>query len=171
LKRSTSHYPKARIPDKYPDNSNVLFIDRGGIFSGTTVLLSTIRTTIVLFLLILLTPLAHASITDTYSFASPTDTARFQSLTREVRCVVCQNQSINDSNAPLAIDLREKIYRMVLAKQSNDEIKSWLVKRYGEFILLQPRLNKLTLALWLFPVMALSFIFFALWRHHLKYKL
>jgi cytochrome c-type biogenesis protein CcmH len=105
---------------------------------------------------------AHAATEDTYSFTSSADAARFQALTSTIRCVVCQNQSINDSNAPLANDLREKVYRMVLAHQSDDEIKSWLVKRYGEFILLEPRFNKLTIMLWLFPLMGLILISFIL---------
>src|SRR5438477_3151938 len=95
-----------------------------------------------------------------YDFSSPVDTQRFQSLTQEIRCVVCQSQSIADSNAPLAKDLRNKVYEMVLEKKSNEEIKNYLAKRYGEFILLRPRLNKLTVALWVFPVLACFFVFF-----------
>ncbi len=89
------------------------------------------------------------------SFISIHDAKRFQALIKEIRCVVCQNQNIADSNAPLANDLREKIYKMVIAKRSNEEIKNYLVKRYGEFILLQPRLNKFTFLLWTFPFMGL----------------
>lgn len=85
--------------------------------------------------------------------------ARFQSLVKEIRCVVCQNQSIADSNAPLANDLREKIYLMVAEKKSNVEVKEYLAKRYGEFILLEPRFNKLTSLLWLFPFLGLTCVF------------
>lgn len=89
------------------------------------------------------------------TFSSPVDEQRFINLTKEVRCVVCQNQSIADSNAPLANDLRTKIQQMVLEQKSDVEIKNFLVKRYGEFILLRPRLNAATLLLWSFPFMGL----------------
>lgn len=102
---------------------------------------------------------------ETYPFTSNMDAVRFQSLTKEIRCVVCQNQNIADSNAPLANDLREKVYRMILDKQSNDEIKLYLTKRYGEYILLEPRLNKLTFLLWGFPIFGLFFILLILYRY------
>ncbi|OGT36056.1 MAG: hypothetical protein A3F11_05440 [Gammaproteobacteria bacterium RIFCSPHIGHO2_12_FULL_37_14] len=92
---------------------------------------------------------------DLYPFHSSSDATRFSSLTKEIRCVVCQNQNLAESNAPLANDLRNKIYYMVLAKQSNSEIESYLVKRYGEFILLKPRFNITTFMLWIFPFAAI----------------
>lgn len=95
---------------------------------------------------------------------------RFQLLTQEIRCVVCQNQSIADSNAPLAKDLREKIYRMILEKKSDDEIKNYLVKRYGEFILFKPRLNASTLILWLFPLLGSFMAILLVGRYHKKSK-
>ncbi len=98
-----------------------------------------------------------------YPFTSSQDAARFNNLTQEVRCVVCQNQNIADSNAPLAQDLREKIYRMVNEQQSDEAIKDYLVKRYGEFILLKPRLNYHTFLLWGFPFLALLFILVFIW--------
>lgn len=93
-----------------------------------------------------------------YPFTSASDNLRFQSLTKEIRCVVCQNQNIADSNAPLANDLRNKVYAMILEKKSDQEVKNYLVTRYGEFILLRPRLNTLTVFLWLFPFLGLLFI-------------
>lgn len=103
-----------------------------------------------------------------YAFNSPADSARFQALTETVRCVVCQNQNIADSNAPLANDLREKIYRMVLAQQPDSEIQAYLVKRYGEFILLEPRLTPLTLVLWTFPLGGLIIISGIFFQRHRK---
>lgn len=98
---------------------------------------------------------------DTYPFTSAKDAQRFSSLTQEIRCVVCQNQNIADSNAPLANDLRNKVYQMIVAKQSDLDIKNYLVKRYGEFILLEPRFSKFTVLLWLFPCLGLvGFLFF-----------
>lgn len=101
---------------------------------------------------------------ETYAFNSTQDAYRFHALTSEIRCVVCQNQNIADSNAPLANDLREKVYRMVMENKSNDEIKNYLVKRYGEFILLNPRLSEKTALLWFFPLIAMSFIFLLFWQ-------
>lgn len=103
------------------------------------------------FCLLAMSLTAHAATQENYPFISVDEANRFHSLTKEIRCVVCQNQSIAESNAPLANDLRNKIYRMILEKKSDAAIKQYLVKRYGEFILLQPRVNKLTLFLWLFP--------------------
>ncbi|MBV9575778.1 MAG: cytochrome c-type biogenesis protein CcmH [Gammaproteobacteria bacterium] len=99
---------------------------------------------------------------DLHPFASTEEAERFQLLTKQIRCVVCQNQSIAESDAPLAHDLREKIYHMILDKKNDDSIKEYLVKRYGEFILLQPPFNKLTVVLWLFPfgIMMLMGLFF-----------
>lgn len=121
-----------------------------------------------IFLLFSFSSAIYATNQDAYPFSSPTEATRFQALTKEIRCVVCQNQNIADSNAPLATDLREKVYQMVLAQQSDNEIKDYLVKRYGEFILLKPRFNKLTIALWAFPVIGFALIFFFLFRFFTK---
>lgn len=80
---------------------------------------------------------------------------RYRTFIQEIRCVVCQGQNIADSNAPLAADLRQKIYAMIMAHQSDEVIKTYLVKRYGEFILLRPRVTAKTWVLWAFPWMGL----------------
>lgn len=95
----------------------------------------------------------------THTFTNPEDASRYHVLTQEIRCLVCQNQNIADSNAPLANDLREKVYQMVLQQKSDDEIKSYMVKRYGEFILLNPRFNPTTAILWGFPLLGLMIVF------------
>lgn len=100
---------------------------------------------------------------DQYQFTSLADSQRFHALTSEIRCVVCQNQNIADSGAPLANDLRAKVYEMVQQQKSDEEIKEYMVKRYGEFILLQPRFSQLTVALWLFPFAGLLTVFLALY--------
>ncbi|GGE37118.1 cytochrome c-type biogenesis protein CcmH [Agaricicola taiwanensis] len=87
--------------------------------------------------------------------ADPAEEARAQALFRELRCLVCQNQSIVDSNAPLAEDLRTLVRERIEARDSDEEIKRFLVARYGEFILLRPRLTWETLLLWGAPVFAL----------------
>ncbi len=106
----------------------------------------------------------------TYHFTSAQDAERFSALTNETRCVVCQFQNIADSNAPLAASLRDKIYQMITDKKSDDEIKSYLVKRYGEVILLKPRFNPLTAVLWLFPALALLLFGFIMFRFYRQAK-
>lgn len=118
----------------------------------------------ILFLLYFFSSLTFAT-QDTYLFTAQNDAKRFAMLTSEIRCLVCQNQNIADSNAPLANDLREKIYRMVQEKKSDEEIKTYLVKRYGEFILLNPRLTSLTFFLWGFPFVSLFIIVFLVYRY------
>jgi cytochrome c-type biogenesis protein CcmH len=88
--------------------------------------------------------------------ASQALSSHFENFIKEIRCVVCQNQSLADSHAPLANDLREKIYTLMVNKKTDEEIKDYLVSRYGEFILLKPRINALTLFLWLFPFIGLG---------------
>lgn len=107
---------------------------------------------------------AQTPVIDTLPFTSVQEEHRYQSLIQEIRCVVCQGQSIADSNALLANDMRVKVYHMVQDKKSDAEIKDYLAKRYGEFILLQPRFSSLTLLLWSFPflgiVVALLMVFY-----------
>jgi cytochrome c-type biogenesis protein CcmH len=78
--------------------------------------------------------------------------AQARDLFRELRCMVCQNQSIDDSDAPLAKDLRTLVRERVAAGESNDEIKDFLVARYGNFVLLKPPFAGETLVLWATPV-------------------
>jgi len=85
---------------------------------------------------------------------------RYRDLTSQIRCVVCQNQSIAESDAPLASDLRLKVKNMILAGKTDEDIKSYLVARYGEFILFKPRFTHLTWFLWLFPLLAVSCFLF-----------
>jgi cytochrome c-type biogenesis protein CcmH len=81
--------------------------------------------------------------------ADPALEARARVLSAELRCMVCQNQSIDDSDAQLAKDLRLLVRERLVAGDSNDEVLDFLVARYGEFVLLKPRLNGETLVLWL----------------------
>lgn len=80
---------------------------------------------------------------------------RFDKLTAELRCLVCQNQNLADSDAPLAHDLRDEIHKMMLAGQTDDEIRSFLVERYGDFVLYRPPVKGNTLVLWLAPLLLL----------------
>ena len=79
-------------------------------------------------------------------------------LAAELRCVVCQNQSLLESDSEIAKDLKELILTMYSEGKSKDDIKSFLVDRYGEFILFKPKLNKSNLILWLAPLLSLFII-------------
>ncbi len=89
-------------------------------------------------------------------FDSPEQEARFDRLTEELRCLVCQNQSLADSDAPLAQDLRREVLLMLRQGQSDEEIKRFLVDRYGDFVLYRPPVNSSTLLLWLAPLLLLT---------------
>ena len=84
-------------------------------------------------------------------FADPAMEARFQTLILELRCLVCQNQSLSDSNAPLAQDLRREVRKMMTQGDSDEQIKTFLVARYGDFVLYQPPLKQTTVLLWVGP--------------------
>jgi cytochrome c-type biogenesis protein CcmH len=95
--------------------------------------------------------------------SDPVKEARARDLSRELRCMVCQNQSIDDSEAPLARDLRLLVRERIAAGDSNAQVLDFLVARYGEFVLLKPRLESHTLLLWLLPPLALAGGGLALW--------
>lgn len=79
--------------------------------------------------------------------------ARYRTLTGQLRCLVCQNQNIADSDAPLAADLRNQVKRQILAGESNKQITDYLTERYGDFVLYKPPFKAITLALWLGPLL------------------
>ena len=85
------------------------------------------------------------------AFEDPALEAEFQSLIREVRCLVCQNQTIADSSAPLAADLRREIHRMLGEGATRTEVTDFLVARYGDFVLYRPPLQPSTWSLWIGP--------------------
>jgi cytochrome c-type biogenesis protein CcmH len=85
----------------------------------------------------------------------PSQEARARHLFQQLRCVVCQNESIDDSDADLAKDLRMIVRQQVAAGRSDDQIRAFLVDRYGEFILLKPQLSVGNAVLWLTPVLIL----------------
>ncbi len=96
--------------------------------------------------------------------ADPTQRELYEQLIREVRCLVCQNQTIADSTAPLAADLRREIREMVEAGQSEQQIKTFLTDRYGDFVLYRPRYTARNAVLWLAPVLLLVFGGLWWWR-------
>jgi cytochrome c-type biogenesis protein CcmH len=102
-----------------------------------------------------------------YSFDTVEQAAQFQMLTKTLRCLVCQNQNLAESEAPLAKDLRQLIYLQIKQGQSNDEISGYLTARYGNFIRYHPPFNRETLLLWLTPILSL-FLGFLLLCYKLK---
>ncbi len=86
------------------------------------------------------------------AFDDPELQARYEHIIEEVRCLKCQNQSIKDSNAFLAGDLRREIRRMLGEGKTDEEIYDFLVARYGEFALYRPRMSGKTLILWIAPI-------------------
>jgi len=97
--------------------------------------------------------------------ADPVKEARARELSGELRCMVCQNQSIDDSEAPLARDLRLLVRERIAAGDNDAQVIDFLVARYGEFVLLKPRLEPHTLLLWLLPPLVLAGGGLALWMH------
>jgi cytochrome c-type biogenesis protein CcmH len=96
--------------------------------------------------------------------ADPVQQETYERLTHEVRCLVCQNQTIADSSAPLASDLRREIRQMLEEGRSEDEVKTFLLDRYGDFVLYKPRFKGTTAVLWLAPLLLLLLGGFALRR-------
>ncbi|NHN77985.1 cytochrome c-type biogenesis protein CcmH [Azotobacter chroococcum] len=99
---------------------------------------------------LVLSATAHAAI-DTYEFKSDAERERYRGLIEELRCPKCQNQNIADSDAPIAMDLRREIYRMLGEGQSDAQIVDYLVARYGDFVRYKPPLDARTMLLWYGP--------------------
>lgn len=95
------------------------------------------------------------AIDDQEELADPALQARYVQLANELRCLVCQNQSIADSTADLAGDLRDQVRQMLLDGASDDEILDYMVARYGDFVRYRPAFNARTYALWLGPLVLL----------------
>jgi cytochrome c-type biogenesis protein CcmH len=106
----------------------------------------------------LLTFTIHAADTPV-SFDSPIDKQRYEKLLEELRCLVCQNQSLSDSHAELAQDLRSEVYKMIVAGKGNDAIVQFMVERYGDFILYKPPMKPTTWLLWFGPSLLLFVAF------------
>ena len=88
-------------------------------------------------------------------FDDPEEQARYEALINELRCLVCQNQTIADSNADLALDLREKVGEQIAAGKTNEEIIEYLTARYGDFVLYRPPVQPNTWLLWTGPFLLL----------------
>jgi cytochrome c-type biogenesis protein CcmH len=95
-------------------------------------------------------PLAHAQSSEIAN-ADPKVENRLKVLAEELRCLVCQNQTIADSNAPLAVDLRNQIRTQIGQGASDDQIRDYMVQRYGDFVLYKPPFKATTVLLWVGP--------------------
>ncbi|WP_024300052.1 cytochrome c-type biogenesis protein [Methylomicrobium lacus] len=107
---------------------------------------------ITLIFLLLLAGVSSAGV-EYREFKNPEQQEAYESLTSELRCLVCQNQTIADSNADLAADLRRQVYEMLEKGQSKDEVVKFMTERYGDFVLYKPPFKVKTLLLWLGPVL------------------
>jgi cytochrome c-type biogenesis protein CcmH len=118
-----------------------------------------------LFALAALAPVAAAAADAVPTDMDPVAAARLVKLSEKLRCLVCQNQTIADSNAELARDLRQQIREQIAAGRSDDEIARYMVDRYGDFVLYQPPVKGTTLLLWAGPALLLFAGFFFLIRN------
>ena len=115
------------------------------------------RACLLSLLLLFATAAAFAQVSDPapLRFANTTEEQRFHALVTELRCVMCQNQSLADSNAQIAHDLRREVLTLMRQGKSDDDIRSYLVARYGEFVLYKPRIEATTWLLWFGPAVLL----------------
>lgn len=105
-----------------------------------------------------------------YEFDDPADKEAFRALIEEIRCLVCQNESLAGSNAELAQDLRQEVYDMFRAGKGKEEIVTFLVDRYGDFVLFRPPMKPSTYPLWYGPIILLLVATFFLFRALRKKK-
>ncbi|HEY4093511.1 MAG TPA: cytochrome c-type biogenesis protein [Luteibacter sp.] len=108
-----------------------------------------------LALLCLLPLLAIAQAIQPLPFRDRAEEVRFQKLSTELRCPMCQNETLADSNAPIAHDLRRQVFEMMQAGKSDAEIKAYLVDRYSDFVLYKPPVEPKTWLLWFGPLLVL----------------
>ena len=101
---------------------------------------------------------------------NPEQELKARNISKNIRCMVCQNQSIDESDAPLAKDLRILIRNQIKSGKNDDEIYKFLTDRYGDFILLKPAFKSNTLALWLLPFVFVLVGFFIIFFHNKKSK-
>jgi cytochrome c-type biogenesis protein CcmH len=107
---------------------------------------------LILLLVLLYSFSAAAAPIETFQFDSPETEKTFHKLSEELRCLVCQNQNIAESNADLAKDLRLEIYTMLTKGKTEDEIVAFMVDRYGDYVLYRPPFKPLTWLLWFGPI-------------------
>lgn len=112
-------------------------------------------TAILLSLTVFFSGQVVATTSQTLGFDDPVMEKRYQSLIKELRCPKCQNQNLADSNSQIAVDLRNEVYSMLAQGKADMEITSYMVERYGDFVLYRPKVNQLTYILWFGPAILL----------------
>ncbi|MFT5260600.1 MAG: cytochrome c-type biogenesis protein CcmH [Gammaproteobacteria bacterium] len=112
----------------------------------------------------------HSAIEE-HNFATPAQEQLYQQLIQELRCLVCQNQNLADSNADLAKDLRNKTYSMVIAGNSHQQISKFMTDRYGDFVMYRPPVKATTALLWFGPFLLLALAVIIMMRRVRKKKL
>jgi len=110
---------------------------------------------IILSLFCFLNPNIYAAAVEMKKFESDLHEQRYKNLIDELRCLVCQNQNLADSNSELAQDLRNKVYKMINDGQSDQEVMDFMVTRYGDFVLYRPPFKASTFLLWIGPFIIL----------------
>jgi len=115
-------------------------------------------------LLFLLIQGVSAQSIDAKKFSSKDQEQRYQTLIDEIRCPVCQGQSIAGSNASLALDLRKKVEQLIVSGKTDNEIHAYMVERYGDFVVFKPPVKKTTYILWLAPFVLLFVCLIILYR-------
>jgi cytochrome c-type biogenesis protein CcmH len=119
---------------------------------------------ILALLAVSLVAFSASAIDSEQAFDDPEMQARYERLISEVRCVTCQNQTIKDSNAFIAADLRREIRRLMGEGKTDAEVTDFLVTRYGDFVLYRPRFSGKTMVLWIAPFLLVLFGGFAIYR-------
>lgn len=121
-------------------------------------------------LLLLAGGTASAAALEVRTFDDPVKQARYENLVRELRCLVCQNQSLADSDADLAQDLRDEVYRIIQSGKNDEEAVEFLVDRYGDFVLYRPAVKPLTILLWAGPALLFAVAGGMAWRQYAKQR-
>ena len=117
-----------------------------------------------LFIALLTTSQITRADAEVLKFKSPQEEALFKELTAELRCLVCQNQNLADSDADLAKDLKDQVYKMVQEGSTHQQVLDYMVTRYGDFVLYRPAFKLKTLLLWLGPLVFLLLTLFLVVR-------
>ncbi|MBZ0330108.1 cytochrome c-type biogenesis protein CcmH [Halomonas sp. ANAO-440] len=113
--------------------------------------MAVIRLTLTGFFLLLMAGMVHAGAIEVREFDDPVMEQRYRSLTASLRCPTCENQAINDSDAPVSRDMRDRVYEMLMADRADMEIRDHMVERFGNYVLYNPRLEGRTYLLWGLP--------------------
>jgi cytochrome c-type biogenesis protein CcmH len=109
----------------------------------------------------------YADEADSLHFATLAQSQQYHLLLKELRCVTCPNQSLNDSFMPIAMGMKTEIYKQIQENKSSQEIKNYFISRYGKSILYQPPIDRTTFILWSSPLL-LFLMMLVLWRRYIK---